>query len=251
MNFRDYFRRLFDAFREHDTKPSVRLVLPPAPSGLSRRSFLGLLTATTAAAATLDLDQLLWTPGEKTFFLPPPVEVVDVSLEALGPFGQVDLDWVTRESLRVLNNQLSFAKHVNRQYAGLYGSEGQRIGDTVNIRLPQKFTGGQRVGKVRDRLKHVQLNQQFTVELDREELRACGSKEEMSRRVIEPAAAVMAAHIQRKGLTVFGKLPLPHGVQQATVASAPALGLSVRGMQHYDIAEDRDRIRLDILGGKG
>lgn len=249
MNIRDYFKRLLDSFREHEA--TARPFTLPDARGLSRRSFLGLFAASTAAVATLDFDQLLWTPGEKTIFLPPAVQTVEVTLEALGPFGQINMDWVTREALRVLNNELSFAKNINRQYAGLHGSQGQRLGDSVNIRLPQKFTGGKRAGKARDRVKAVQLNQQFTVELDPADIRACKSDEEIRERVITPAAAVIARAVQRKKLTVFGELELPHGVEQATVARAPALGLSLRGTKHYDIADDRDRIRLDILGGKG
>lgn len=42
---------------------------------MNRRSFLKWLGGTAAgvaAAHTLDLDKLLWVPGEKTIFIPPP-----------------------------------------------------------------------------------------------------------------------------------------------------------------------------------
>lgn len=54
-------------------------------NSLSRRAFLGWLAGTAAGAAlapTLDLDKLLWVPGEKTIFLPPePALVWPVALE--------------------------------------------------------------------------------------------------------------------------------------------------------------------------
>lgn len=37
---------------------------------MNRRTFISLLMS-SAAAHTLDIDKLLWIPGQKTFFLPP------------------------------------------------------------------------------------------------------------------------------------------------------------------------------------
>lgn len=90
---------------------------------MNRRGFLrALLTGTVGliAGAELDLDRLLWVPGAKTIFLPPPAENFDV--------------WMTREVLRLFDNNLKFTRAINREYSDRFD-----IGDQLNIRLPQRF----------------------------------------------------------------------------------------------------------------
>jgi hypothetical protein len=46
---------------------------------------------------------------------------------------------VTREALRVLVNNLTGAKHVNREYDEKFGVEGAKIGTVLNIRRPPRY----------------------------------------------------------------------------------------------------------------
>jgi hypothetical protein len=46
---------------------------------------------------------------------------------------------VTRESLRVLVNNLTAAKHVNREYDDKFGVEGAKIGTILNVRRPPRY----------------------------------------------------------------------------------------------------------------
>jgi hypothetical protein len=243
MKLRDYFKRLLDSFREHEA--TARPFTLPDSRGLSRRSFLGLFAASTAAVATLDLDHLLWTPGEKTIFLPPAVEIIEDVAIVGNRF--VDMQWVTNEALRVLTNELTVTKRINR----LYAEDAHRLGDSIGIRLPERFNAKRATVSPALRVKTVMLDHQHSIELDPVELRACGSNEEMVKRVIEPAAKHLASVIRKKKLTVMGALEVPAGVEQGCVASAPSAGLSVRGVQSFDPWEHRNRLRLDILGGKG
>lgn len=51
---------------------------------MDRRQFLRRLSSgllATAAAHTLDLDKLLWVPGEKTYFLPSPRQMFEVNVD--------------------------------------------------------------------------------------------------------------------------------------------------------------------------
>ena len=66
----------------------------------SRRGFLQTLAAATAAVATYDPEQLLWTPGQKTIFLPPEKRFERADL-IVDPNEYRDVDWevdLTEES---------------------------------------------------------------------------------------------------------------------------------------------------------
>lgn len=94
---------------------------------MDRRSFLRMLgfgTVAAAAAATsvLDLERMLWVPGERTIFIPP-----------VG--NTLPLDWVTREGLRILQNNLTLLAKVNREYSVEYLG----VGEKIDIHLPRRF----------------------------------------------------------------------------------------------------------------
>jgi len=48
---------------------------------------------------------------------------------------------ITNEGLMVLENDLVFADHVNRQYAEQFALSGAKIGYTVNVRKPPRYIG--------------------------------------------------------------------------------------------------------------
>ena len=49
------------------------------------------------------------------------------------------LTMITREALRILHNNLVFAKGVNRQYSQEFAQTGAKIGTSVNVRKPNKY----------------------------------------------------------------------------------------------------------------
>jgi hypothetical protein len=51
------------------------------------------------------------------------------------------ISMITREALRVLVNNLSFTKGVNRQYDDQFAVKGAKIGSTLNIRKPARYVG--------------------------------------------------------------------------------------------------------------
>lgn len=51
------------------------------------------------------------------------------------------ISMITEEALMVLENELTFAAHVNREYNDQFGVDGAKIGDTVNVRRPGRFVG--------------------------------------------------------------------------------------------------------------
>lgn len=50
-------------------------------------------------------------------------------------------DVIAKESLMILENELSITKLVNRRYEKRFAQEGNKIGDTLNIRLPIRWEG--------------------------------------------------------------------------------------------------------------
>lgn len=42
----------------------------------NRRQFIQLITSAAAGAYALDPERLLWVPGEKTIFIPPPRQLI-------------------------------------------------------------------------------------------------------------------------------------------------------------------------------
>jgi hypothetical protein len=129
-----------------------------------RRQFLKLALAGAAVAATVDIEQLLWTPG-KTFLLPaePAWQTFTITHDCSGyedwnslpispelltekyirPAAQhlaqsIDAD-IARELARI-EHEVTFLKRINREYDDRYPK--LAIGDTIEIRLPQRFRPG-------------------------------------------------------------------------------------------------------------
>ena len=190
---------------------------------MDRRGFLKRLFAGAAGVAlapVLDLERLLWVPGEKTIFLPPVTE-----------FGLVTPDWVTREALRILEGKLTLAGSLNREFDDTY-----RLGDHVRLSLPGGLS------------KAFHVTDQSTIELD-DSLYAM-TRDQARDRVLEPAAAAFASRMKQHGHNALAPLPLPAsgGVFQSSRAENPA-GHSLR-LVTYSVEEDRMYTRLDILSAR-
>lgn len=114
------------------------------------------------------------------------------------------ISMITKESLRVLENNLKFAKGVTRDYDDKFGVEGAKIGDTVNIRKPARYVG--RTGPTLSIEDHtetsmpLQLNTQFGVDIAFTSKELALSIDEFSDRIIKPAMAVVANKVDRDGL---------------------------------------------------
>ncbi len=116
------------------------------------------------------------------------------------------ISMITKESLAVLENNLTFAKGVNRDYDDQFAIGGAKIGDTLNVRKPAKYIG--RTGAtlaVEDHTETsvpVQLTTQFGVDLNFTSKELTLSIDEFSDRIIKPAMAVVANKIDSAGLTL-------------------------------------------------
>ena len=116
------------------------------------------------------------------------------------------VDKITREALRILHQKATFIGTINRAYDDSFANEGAKIGDTLRIRLPNRYTV--RTGaaiNVQDTAeanvsltvatqKGVDVNfttKELTMELD-----------DFSERILTPAMSVLAADIESDALSM-------------------------------------------------
>lgn len=117
------------------------------------------------------------------------------------------ISMITKESLRVLENNLAFAKGVNRDYDDQFAIGGAKIGDTINIRKPARYVG--RTGTalaVEDHTETsvpLQLGTQFGVDINFTSKDLTLSIDEFSDRIIKPAMATVANKMDADGLALY------------------------------------------------
>lgn len=117
------------------------------------------------------------------------------------------ISMITKESLRVLENNLTFAKGVNREYDAQFAKSGAKIGDTLSIRKPARYVG--RSGTAMSVEDHtetsasLQLDTQFGVDVEFTSKELSLSIDEFSDRIIKPAMATVANKIDRDGLALY------------------------------------------------
>lgn len=111
---------------------------------------------------------------------------------------------VTREAARVLENNLSFTKMVNKEYSDQFAINGAKIGATINVRIPPQFVG--RTGAalaVEDAVetyRPLTLTTQFGVDMAFTSADLTLSIDDFSERFIQPAMAAVANKVDFDGL---------------------------------------------------
>jgi hypothetical protein len=115
---------------------------------------------------------------------------------------------ITKEALRVLENNLRFARLVNRQFDSKFGVEGAKIGTALNIRKPPKYVGrsGATISSFEDTAEDyctLTLNTQFGVDLSFTSAELVLSLDDFSNRVLKPAVSTIANKIDYDGLNLY------------------------------------------------
>lgn len=156
---------------------------------------------------------------------------------------------ITKESLRILKNSLTFAKNVTRNYDDKFGVEGAKIGNTLNIRKPARYVGRNgatlSVENQTETFVPLTLNTQFGVDLQFTSQDQALSLDDYSNRVLKPAVATIANKIDRDGLAqavnVFNFTGVPGTVPSTTAAFLTA------GARMDDQATPRDGQRAVVI----
>lgn len=117
------------------------------------------------------------------------------------------ISMITRESARVLVNNLGFAKKVNREYDDQFAIKGAKIGNTLNIRKPPRYIG--RTGDalaIEDATETsvpLVLTTKFGVDLAFSITDLVLSIDDFSKRFINPAIAKIANKIDFDGTLLY------------------------------------------------
>ena len=113
----------------------------------------------------------------------------------------VTIDMITREALRIAHEKSQFIGTVDRQYDDAYAKTGAKIGSALRVRKPNQYTRttGSRVMDVQDQLESngtITLATQDHVDMRFNSAELALSIDEISKRYIEPAMAVLVSGIE-------------------------------------------------------
>ena len=114
---------------------------------------------------------------------------------------------ITREALRILHQKLNFVGKVNRSYDDRFARSGAKIGDTLQIRLPNQYTV--RTGKTLDTQDTVEQKVDLTVATQKgvdtnfSTAELTMELDDFSKRILEPAMAVLAANIENDAMSMY------------------------------------------------
>lgn len=145
----------------------------------------------------------------------------------------LNISMITNESLLELKNQLGFSKGVHRGYDDQFAKKGAKIGDTINIRKPVRFsvTSGSalNIQNVADQSVALQLTNRKHVGFQFSMQELALNIDDFKERYIKPAVTALANDIDYQGLSmvkssVWNSVGTP-GTQPATQAEALALAL--------------------------
>lgn len=137
------------------------------------------------------------------------------------------IDQITREGLRILVNNLGFARNTNKEYDSSFANDGAKIGDTLRVRKPARYTirTGAALG-VQDHTEtkvDLTLDQQIGVDVNFTSKELTLDIDDFSDRVLKPAMATIANKIDLDGLALYKDVFSSVGTPGTTPATAAVL----------------------------
>ena len=120
------------------------------------------------------------------------------------------ISMITREALRILENNLAFTKRVNRQYDDKFAIEGAKIGYVVNARKPVRYivATGQALSlqDATETQVPVSLTTQDHVDFQFSSADLKLSIDDFGDRFIQPAVAALANKVDYNGLQLYKQI---------------------------------------------
>lgn len=130
---------------------------------------------------------------------------------------------VTRKAMQILHGKLVLARQVNRQYDGSFAQSGAKIGTTLKVRKPNKYTV--RTGKdlnaqdTSETSETITVATQVGVDTVFSTAELTMEIQDFASRILEPAMAVVAANIENAIAARYVDVPNLVGTAGTTPAS--------------------------------
>lgn len=156
---------------------------------------------------------------------------------------------VTRKIQQVLHGKLVLAKKVNRSYDPSFANSGGKIGSTLKIRLPNKYTV--RTGKTLNAQDTNEVSETLTVatqvgvDMTFSSAELTMEMDDFAERIIEPAAAIVATNIENAIAARY--VDIPNLVGTAGTTPAAMLTILQAGSRMDDNLVPRDGKRCVAL----
>ena len=153
---------------------------------------------------------------------------------------------VTREALRVLHQKLNFVGNITRDYDSSYAQSGAKIGSDLKVRLPNQFTvrdGATLAAQdVTESSTTLTVSSQKGVDVSFSSSELTLSLDDFSKRILDPAMAVLAANIEADALSMYKDVyqSVWNGGSAATYNKA----LDARVLLQRSLAPPNDRTML-------
>lgn len=136
------------------------------------------------------------------------------------------ISMITREALRILENNITFTKYVRRDFDDQFGKAGAKIGTVLNIRKPPRYVGrvgqGLQIEDATETSVPLVLNTQRGVDIAFTSQDLALSVDDFSDRFIRPAIANVANYIDFDGLgqyiNVYNEIGTPNTVPNTLLA---------------------------------
>lgn len=169
----------------------------------------------------------------------------------------VSIDMITREALRIAHEKCQFIGTVDRQYDDSFAKSGAKIGTALRVRKPNQYvrTQGSRVMDVQDQ---AEVNGTITVATqDHVDMRFNSAElaltiDDISRRYIEPAVAVLVSGIESDFLAYATKATYQVAGTAGTAITSLATPGAARAKINQQLApKDNRYIQMDsvTMGG--
>ncbi len=119
------------------------------------------------------------------------------------------VDQITKESLRVLHQEMTFIGRINRAYDSSFAVDGAKIGDTLRIRLPNQYVVRDGVPLVVQDVSESKVDLQVStrkgVDMNFTSTDLTMDMEIFSQRIIQPAMSVLSSAIEADALQTMTK----------------------------------------------